>query len=1382
VLTAFIVAAQPAHADSTGATSPGCSQVNSASFSPDCLPPGLLTFSGLYTATQNQINSLQDLETQAVTDTIQDHGLASTDTNAVLSWARPDAEAELFALIVQAINTPAASQTTDQQNVVAWVQTVETRQAIAAAQDAGLEYVKWAGLDQITYQEDLYNGASESTLQSFLSEPPEPYGPGDMGGYCTYQAPAPDQSDYTVNNYAACGGGGGVGGLLTPPPTPSYDQFTEWGEADANYSLQSSNQAVQQGAEIAAGLDFGAVALGAGVAGLALSSGLASGLVGSALWTAIYPYATTVLDSLVEEVGQATADAIAEASTATEIASGAGGIAGAVLFAVTTAVIEGINVANADALPGQLATLIAGAATNTPTPATLLNEANGTSSLFSLFVGATLPKPVDQTCDNTSPIPPGLTVISGTITAAPSDCLNPTAIPPATSTDPQFVVQQNGAVASSTTSSITWEDPAAANSTLTARLSGNWFVVQADGSAAAAQTLSIPYTDWNGNKQVVWLVDSPKTGYQFVGYNATAGASTALDPSTCVTDGTCWTSTSIDYVGGDGNDYSASVQAPGTGNGAPTIGTVSGDEPTGYPVYGYAVEGIPVEFYANTFGPLAAFDPNMPGKLIDDMTYTWQFTPPPCNLGCISLNQVGVPGGPNGPAYGPPITGGTIDYTFPTSGTYSVQLTATDDVNKEQAVDDFTVTVLDTPPTLGLNPGTSSVPVGTGTSLAGTVAHAGTGDIDNVYLDWGDGTVDSGACGIAPLAAPDGCYPGWSAVPGQLTKTSAGALTLSPDIAFSDTHTYASAGTYFATVTVTDQSGAAVRQTVMETITNPAPTLNGIAPTSAPVGSSPTVTVTGSGFVPGSTVEWNGSPLTTTYVSPTELTAQVPATDTTGATAAMVTVVNAGPGGGTTSPEVVYIVPAQTAVAAANVATSTSASDTATASVGGSGAGTAGSLSTAASGAGTVAVAQYSADPETTSPPTAVNAYFDVFVPSSSNFSSLQVTDCDLAGGSVVYYYDATTSQWTAVSGQTYDAATGCVTFTLGTASTPSLTQLSGTEFGVEDVPPTLTLPGTLSVPYHDPISFSVTAGDTQPSDALTLSASGLPSGLNFTDNGNGTATVTGTVTAVPATYPVTVSAGDGVASTSQAMTIIVVREDTTLTYTGASLIANNRSATLSAVLEEDGTAPPARDGQTVTLTLGSGSSAQSCQGQTGANGTVSCQIATVNQPLGYQPVSATFGGDSYYFASSDTSKHALVFSYLPAGGGFALGDQAVHSATSTRTLTWWGSQWAKSNPLSGGGSPASFKGFAQTVHNGSTTVTDPACGDTWTESTTGGAAPPSSVPAYMAVVVPTKVTQSGSTISGNVAEVVIVKTNPGYQPNPADPGTGTVVATLCGS
>ena len=113
-------------------------------------------------------------------------------------------------------------------------------------------------------------------------------------------------------------------------------------------------------------------------------------------------------------------------------------------------------------------------------------------------------------------------------------------------------------------------------------------------------------------------------------------------------------------------------------------------------------------------------------------------------------------------------------------------------------------------------------------------------------------------------------------------------------------------------------------------------------------------------------------------IAPRTLTAQLPATDTAGATVGTVTVVNAAPGGGTSSPQFLYVVPAQVAIAAANVATSTSATGTATASVGGSGAGMAGSLSAVASGAGTVAVGQFTADPVTTTPPTAVNAYFNV--------------------------------------------------------------------------------------------------------------------------------------------------------------------------------------------------------------------------------------------------------------------------------------------------------------------------------------------------------------------------------------------------------------------
>ncbi len=80
------------------------------------------------------------------------------------------------------------------------------------------------------------------------------------------------------------------------------------------------------------------------------------------------------------------------------------------------------------------------------------------------------------------------------------------------------------------------------------------------------------------------------------------------------------------------------------------------------------------------------------------MSYTWQFQQTVCNLGCLQVNV-------GGPDYTTPIKStGVTYYTFPTSGTYAVQLTATDLDNGDQAVDDFSVQVAAVPPTLALNP------------------------------------------------------------------------------------------------------------------------------------------------------------------------------------------------------------------------------------------------------------------------------------------------------------------------------------------------------------------------------------------------------------------------------------------------------------------------------------------------------------------------------------------------------------------------------------------------------------------------------------------------------------------------------------------------------
>ncbi len=125
----------------------------------------------------------------------------------------------------------------------------------------------------------------------------------------------------------------------------------------------------------------------------------------------------------------------------------------------------------------------------------------------------------------------------------------------------------------------------------------------------------------------------------------------------------------------------------------------------------------------------------------------------------------------------------------------------------------------------------------------------------------------------------------------------------------------------------------------------------------------------------------------------------------------------------------------------------------------------------------------------------------------------------------------------------------------------------------------------------------------------------------------------------------------------------------------------------------------------------------------------------------------------------------------FPAGGAFVIGNNVNLSGGAT--VYFWGSQWAQHNPMTGGSGPASFKGF-----EGSNT--SPACGGTWTSSPGGSSTPPATVPQYMAVIVASSVQKSGSTISGNITKLVIVRTNPGYGPSPSQTGTGTVVAVIC--
>src|SRR5580692_8656087 len=85
--------------------------------------------------------------------------------------------------------------------------------------------------------------------------------------------------------------------------------------------------------------------------------------------------------------------------------------------------------------------------------------------------------------------------------------------------------------------------------------------------------------------------------------------------------------------------------------------------------------------------------------------------------------------------------------------------------------------------------------------------------------------------------------------------------------------------------------------------TNPVPFVNQpLVPTTvAPGGASFTLTVNGTGFVSGSSINWNGTPLSTTFITSSQLTATVPAANIAKASTASITVSSPSPGGGTSN-------------------------------------------------------------------------------------------------------------------------------------------------------------------------------------------------------------------------------------------------------------------------------------------------------------------------------------------------------------------------------------------------------------------------------------------------------------------------------------------------
>jgi len=135
-----------------------------------------------------------------------------------------------------------------------------------------------------------------------------------------------------------------------------------------------------------------------------------------------------------------------------------------------------------------------------------------------------------------------------------------------------------------------------------------------------------------------------------------------------------------------------------------------------------------------------------------------------------------------------------------------------------------------------------------------------------------------------------------------------------------------------------------------------------------------------------------------------------------------------------------------------------------------------------------------------------------------------------------------------------------------------------------------------------------------------------------------------------------------------------------------------------------------------------------------------------------------------------DEQQSVLIYG-TSAGGNFVISSKKVATGTS---VTFWGAQWAKLNPV-GGTPPTSFKGFEDQPKA-------PLCGQNW-QTNPGNSVPPppGPLPAYMIVLASSSISSTPSnTIKGNTVHEVVVKTKQGYGPQPSTPGTGTVVATIC--
>ena len=272
-------------------------------------------------------------------------------------------------------------------------------------------------------------------------------------------------------------------------------------------------------------------------------------------------------------------------------------------------------------------------------------------------------------------------------------------------------------------------------------------------------------------------------------------------------------------------------------------------------------------------------------------------------------------------------------------------------------------------------------------------------------------------------------------------------------------------------------------------VQNPAPALTSISPSGATAGAPTfTLTVNGTGFVSASVVSWNGNALATTYVSATQLTASVPASELVSAQSVSITVTNPAPGGGTSSALVFTIIPT-----VPNVSLSTSSISFGDIALGASSSAQSITITNAGNAALSVASIAVSGDFSQTNncgTTLAINATCQVavaFTPTATGQRTGTLTITDNASGSPqAVTLTGNGTEQAAISPGNRGSTT--VTVSSGMAATYNLTLSGGTGLsgavslactGAPQNASCSIAPATLTLPVGGSVNFTVTVSTT---------------------------------------------------------------------------------------------------------------------------------------------------------------------------------------------------------------------------------------------------------------------------------------------------------------